>query len=46
VYNEKTGYYENTSKPTQSTTTTEVKQETPVKQQETTVSTVPEIKQE
>jgi hypothetical protein len=45
VYNEKTGYYENTSKPTQSTTT-EVKQETPVKQQETAVSTVPEIKQE
>ena len=47
VYNEKTGYYENTSKPTQSTpTTTEVKQETPVKQQETAGSTVPEIKQE
>jgi len=46
VYNEKTGYYENTSKPTQSTTTTEVKQETPVKQQETAGSTVSEIKQE
>jgi len=46
VYNSSTWYYEKewTARATQ--TTPEVKQETPVKQQETVGSTVPEIKQE
>ena len=54
VYNEATGYYENTTPktPTQqpteqpTPTTPEVKQETETKQEETPVTTVPEIKQE
>lgn len=52
VYNPTSWYYEKPNTPTQqpteqpTPTTPEVKQETPVKQQETVGSTVPEVKQE